>query len=235
MLFGLDGLLRMAHPEFRFATMVPAHADEAAELLCHEFCRREPLCRFLRIETAELLPFFRQQTDHVARHGLGIVALDPTTGRIQGCITAEDHMAPFVPDAQALTPHLELIGAMLDALELPAEFRPRAHGEAFACGLAAIREGVRKKWLLTMMMIALAKHTSNLGYRRGYAKISNVRVSDRLRALEWLGGGKWLADGKSLRMVGTLRPADFVWKGGKPLAAYGCALQIFTWSMVQTR
>lgn len=161
----------------------PLRAEDleiAAQLLTEEFCRREPLCRHLRIATAELLPFFREQVAWSAKHDLGIVALN-ATGTLVGVMIADDHCAQYQPNQALVTPTLNAIGSLLDNLALPPQHQTEAPGEVCYFGLAAVRQGQHEAPVLALLLAGLTRHAFKKGYRRAYAKVTNPAILARMR------------------------------------------------------
>jgi len=199
------------------------HLEAATLLLTNEFCEREPLCRVLGIQRADVLPFFREQVRHVAMQGLGIVAVG-RGGTVKGVITVEDHMDQFHPDQETTHEGLLVIGAYLDSNKIAEHILPSRKGEVYYCGLAAVAKGRENRQVLTMLILGSYKHLRNLGYVRGYAKVTNPGVTRRFKRLEKV------ARGPVFSSTYTANPADFCYLGSRPFAGYQGSTGVFSWN-----
>ena len=64
-----------------------------------------------------------------------------------------------------------------------------------------------------------------MGYKRGYAKVTNPGILKRLRRLEKFA----LSQVFSPKLIA--RPADFEWNGNKPFANYDGVTSLYSWPM----
>lgn len=149
--------------------------DDAARLVTEEFCRREPLCRHLRIPVDQLLPFFRDQVAWAAAQDQVLVAVD-RQGHVIGALTIEDYCRQYQPNPALLTPALEAIGKLLDTLVLPKAYQPAGPGEVYYCGLVAVRARHFIGPAVLLFGIGAALHMGKKGYQRAYAKVTNTAV-----------------------------------------------------------
>ncbi len=161
--------------------------DAAAKLLADQFAYREPLTRQLGLSSSELLPLISAHIDHCAAGNLGVVALR-RDGVMLGVITAEDDYRPFVPPEQLLTPRLRMVGEVLGRVNLPPAWSPDSEGELFYCDLAATDPKIADKHVLAALTLGIFDHMTARGFKRGYAKVTNPRMIERLRGFERLLG-----------------------------------------------
>lgn len=201
------------------------HREQAARLLSEQFCKREPLCRLLGIQRANIDALFREQVDFVAAQGLGIVAVD-AQGNVRGVITAEDDATPFVPSSTIVGADVEIIHTLLDSLRLPAAMQATAPGQAYRCGLAAVDSQQRRQGaILLMMVVALFRHLQAKGFHRGYAKVTNAGVAKKLHFFERIFRRRFFTP------VAEVRPAEFQYHGRYPFHAFRGVASLYTWPM----
>lgn len=187
----------------RFATIKPLtseHQYQVALLLTEQFCLREPLCRNLKLDVAQLLPFFRHQVSRACELDLGLVALD-SAGQVLGAVILEDHADPYVPGEDFLTPEFRAIGALLDQVSLPESLQEMPKGRLVYCALAAVKPGRHRAPILSMLTMAVSARMIPRGYSKGYAKVTNPRIIANFRKIERLLGGNlfFLSEEKSAK------------------------------------
>ena len=163
----------------------PADRDEVAKLLSEQFAYWEPLTRKLRLSSSELLPLISAHIDYCAAGKLGVVARGHD-GALLGVITAEDDYRPFVPPEALLTPRLRMVGDILGRVDVPSAWTPKGEGDLFYCDLAAIDPVLADKHVLAALALGILDHLSAIGFKRGYAKVTNPRMVDRMRGFERL-------------------------------------------------
>jgi hypothetical protein len=216
--------LKWTNPAIKTAVLDAAHVDAAARLLSVEFCQREPLCKLLGTTLVDVEAYFVALVRHVARQGLGVVALD-ADGVVRGVLSVEDHADPFVPPELTLHQDLLDIGTFLDQIPLPPDVPTQVRGRLYQCTLAATDRSFRNPKILPMMILALYRYGTALGYTHGYAKVTNKAISMALLKIEKL------ARFKIFRLVSSVRPADFESDGRRPFAAYQGVTSLFTWHL----
>ena len=220
----IETYLKWTNPAIKTAVLDAGHVDAAARLLSVEFCQREPLCKLLGMPLAEVEAYFVALVRHVARQGLGVVALD-ADGVVRGVLSVQDHLDPFVPPAETLTQGLLDIGRFLDDIPLPKDVLIPGPGRLYECHLAATDRNFRNPKILPLMILALYRYSTALGYTHGYAKVTNKAISMALLRIEKL------ARFKIFRLVSSVQPADFESDGRRPFADYRGVTSLFTWRL----
>ncbi|MBM4252690.1 MAG: hypothetical protein FJ146_12015 [Deltaproteobacteria bacterium] len=165
--------------------IAPGDTEAVARLLAEQFAYREPLTRQLGLSSQELLPLISAHIDYCAQGKLGVVA-HSHGGTLLGVITAEDDFRPFVPPEDLLTPRLRMVGDVLGRVSLPNAWIPQSERELFYCDLAATDPQYADKHVLAALTLGIFDHLSAMGFKRGYAKVTNERMMARLRGFERL-------------------------------------------------
>ena len=178
----------------------------------------------LGTKLADVEGYFVALIQHVARQGLGVVALD-SDGVVRGVLSVEDHADPFIPPELTLHQDLVDIGKFLDQIPLPADVTTQVPGRLYECTLAASDRSFRNPKILPLMILALYRYGTALGYTHGYAKVTNKAISIALLKLEKL------ARFKVFRLVSSVKPADFEIDGRSPFADYQGVTSLFTWRL----
>lgn len=200
----------------------PQDIEPVTQLLTEQFCFREPLCRNLNMEVAQLLPFFREQVTKAAAHDLGFVALDPQ-GDVVGAATFEDHLDPYVPSERFMSPEFVAIGELMDQIHLPQDLTREVSGPLLYCALAAVKPGQGNGLALSLMLAASAALMYACGYRAAYAKVTNSRVLATMRHLESQMGRRIFS------VIETKTDADFAPGRFSPLTRFEVSL--VTWQL----
>ena len=220
----IETYLKWTNPSIKTTVLDAGHVEAAARLLSVEFCQREPLCQLLGTKLADVEAYFDALVQHVARQGLGVVALD-AQGVVRGVLSVQDHADPFVPPAETLTQGLLDIGRFLDEIPLPQDLPTQVPGRLYECHLAATDRKFRNPKILPLMILALYRYATARGFTHGYAKVTNKAISLSLLRIEKL------ARFKIFRLVSNVQPADFESDGRRPFADYKGVTSLFTWNL----
>ncbi|RZA25905.1 MAG: hypothetical protein EOP10_05325 [Proteobacteria bacterium] len=220
----LEFSIRLFHRGIYTSVLESKHIDEATEMLASEFCKREPLCRVLGLSVNDIRGFFREQLVHVAKHKLGVVACN-AQGRLLGVVTIEDYCDQFQCTPENLHPGIQSIGQYLDSIELPADIVPKGHGELYHCALAAVAKGKGQSQVLSLLFLKINTHLRSMGYKRGYAKVTNPGILKRFKRLEKYAFSQVFSPKK------ITEPKYFESDGHKPFGNYQGVTSLYSWPM----
>ncbi|MCX6131481.1 MAG: hypothetical protein NTX25_20770 [Proteobacteria bacterium] len=217
-------LLFLRHPWTKLKVLSHEHKAAAVELLSQEFCQREPLCRQLGLKIDEIRPFFTELVESVIKQKLGVVALS-WRGELLGVLTNEDHFDRMEPQGH-MNEALSAIGDYLDSIKIPEALEPAKRGELFHSGLAAVCSKNKNKAVLSMMILFSGRVVKRLGYKSGYAKVTNAAIARRFRSLERI------ARSEVFHCAAEVKPADFMRQGARPFQNLKGRSYLFVWKVL---
>ncbi len=219
----IEFFFRLTNRSVTLAVLASPHREQTIQLLIHQFCAREPLCRILGLQIHEIENVFSTQVDYFITQGLSTVAVD-RKGDVCGVLTVEDHCSRFAPAPGRMDVTLQIINDLLDSLVLPASLEPTQMGELYYCGLAAVAPGHRLSGVILLMMIFKNySHLKAKGFRRGYAKVTNARIGIQLEKLNRIFRRNIFTP------ISEISPANFMVQNKFPLATFRGTISLITW------
>lgn len=199
----------------------------ACELLSQSFTSREPMSRYFQIEKTEITPHFNEMLQHVTPHKLSLIIIDKKTNQIAGALVNEDASDRFAP--AYVTHRLKRLFGFFKATEqlysLPDNIES---GTVYHVLVFAMKPHKNRLLSLHVFLTNFIQMIS-MGYKHGFAEISNPKILNIFKKFRGVVGGKFF--NSSFHHHGSVSLAETLDTKETDPEAKDIQLRIWSWAL----
>jgi len=191
---------------YTISQIKPSDFDRALHFTCEHFVSGSVLHNSSGVSLKDYIVYLRNAFYDMANSGIALVATNPDTDEITGCLLAHDILAKVTPPEISL-PELDPLNALLHSLEAPyIKSAKITQGDVLKVDIAVVAPHARGRGIYEQLRPSAQEAAAMAGYRRVVGELSS-------KATQSLCVGKW-----KQRVLNEIEYAQFEYKNRLPFA-----------------